>query len=363
MPVHNVQGQNSTIEMPVPSNITDAAHDTPNKTRALATAPFAPALKHVKEMSDRYWGARQANANALAEAQQAKAEAKAHRDKIVEQHTKTGYKLTPEATAEDDAVIREAEEEIAKRPKKKIPTLDYDEVRSKAARLRNWLLHTTKYFEGDTRHCDDIRKEAKKVRIAAEGKLDVAIQSPRHSEDALESGMACLRAHAKKGRPNTSPLSAGFVVDYKGEFQLNTDPQIMFPEGWSKPTELSEDLAMVESALDIAIWANFDAYAAAMTKQVLAEADDANAIRDADRPAMIAAAKAELLAAQRAEEAANKMCERASIPVFRPYDWPLHVLLEVEAPPKTKPVLRTPVVNAAPVKDADAPDFEEGDDE
>jgi hypothetical protein len=362
MPAVNIQGQNSLIEQPMPSSVSDAEFETPNKTRALATAPFAPALKHVKEFSAHYWGARQANTNALAEARQTKVDAQAHRDRTIAEYTKTGHKLTPEATAEDDAVIREAEEEIAKRSKKKFPTLDYDEVRGKAARLRNWPLHTSKYFVGDTRHPTDLRKGAKDFRIAKEAKLDIAIQAPRHSENALESGMACLRARAEKGRPNTGPLIQGFVVDYKGEFQLNTDPQIVFPEGWSKPTELSEDLAMVDNALDIAIWANFDAYAAAITKQILAEADDANAIRDADRPALIAAAKAELEAAQRAEEFANVACEKAGVQVFRPYDWPIHVLLQVEAPPKTKPVPRAPVVNAAHVEEADM-EFEDAGDE
>ncbi|HZL29697.1 MAG TPA: hypothetical protein VFC54_01385 [Pseudolabrys sp.] len=268
-------------------------------------------------------------------------------------------------TAEDDATIHEADQEITEESKRKIPVVDIDTVMQQAPRYRNWLPHDKKYFEGDTRHADDIRRDVKKNRIAAEGKLDIATQSPRKVEDALRSGMASLRSHAEKGKPITSGLLQGYTVDNRGEFQRNLHPSITFPEDWSKPTQFSDDLALVDNALDVSIWANFDSYVAAMTKQVMEEAtDDANAISDAERPQMIAAAKAELLAAQHAEESANVMCELAGIPVFRPYDWPVIVLLQVEAPPKAKNVSRAPVV-PAPVKDADLEfeDADAGDDE
>lgn len=356
MPVVNVQGQNSVIEQSPPAFITDGELSTAKRDRM--NASLGPVLKHIKNMAERYHSARQGNTNRIAAAQERKTNAVTQLENMKRDYIKHGLKLTKENTAELDEIIREADEEIAECSKRKFPVQDMDEINRRAARVRSWPRHEKKYFDGDKRHCSDQRKDAEKVRIAKDGKLDVAIQSPRHSADTISSGKACLRARAKKGEPMTLGLKQAFKMDYRGEFQLNTNPQIEFPETWSKATEMSGDLAMVDDALNFQIWANFDAVAAALEKKILEEADDANAIRDADRPALIAAAKAELLEAQRAEEFANKLCERAGLPVFRPYDWPIEVLLEVERPPpKAKPVAPLAPVEVA---DEDAPiDFEE----
>jgi hypothetical protein len=355
MPTFTPAGGNTVIEQPSPAFITDGELSTAKRDRM--NASLGPVLKHIKNMAERYGSARQGNTNRIAAAQKRKTDAVSDLENMKRDYIKHGLKLTKENTAELDEIIREADEEIAECSKRKFPNIDMDEINRRAARVRNWSRHEKTYFDGDTRHCSDQRKDAKKIRIAKEGKLDVAIQSPRHSADTIPSGIAVLRARAKKGEPMTLGLRQGFKMDYRGEFQPNSNPQIEFPEVWSKPTEMSGDLAMVDDALNFMIWANFDAVAAALEKKILEEADDANAIRDADRPALIATAKAELLEAQRAEEYANKLCERAGLPVFRPYDWPIEVLLEVERPTKTKPV--------APVEvaDEDAPiDFEKDDD-
>lgn len=357
MTVTNAPGQNSIIERPTASNITDNATSTPGRDRAIKNAVFAPKWNHLKRMSAKYDAAREARANQLIALSKKEGEIKFDFEQDAYAARKSNVEIDPAIVAEFNSQIAEVKAERRDLEKTKIPILDLDNVTKAAARLRNWLLHTTAYFVGDTRHCSEWRKEARAVRIAADADLDAVIQADRHSDDAMASVDRWLDRECAKGEINIGKSLQGFTIDHKGEFQLNLNPDPEIPETWSKNTEYSADLAMVDDSTRVLLNICREIVREKLYSQIMAKANDADAIRDADRPRLIAAAKAKLLAAQRAEEFANVACEKAGIPVFRPSGWPPEVLLEVEAPPKTKPV---PVVNAAP-EDADAPDFEDAD--
>ncbi|MCW5691622.1 MAG: hypothetical protein KIT48_04595 [Pseudolabrys sp.] len=354
-------GAPAIIEQPLP-NFGDAPVDKARRDRLLYAAPFADALKHVKKMDAHYTSLRQARENQRIAATNAKSEATARRERIILEYQKTGTKLTPRATHDEDEIIREANEALAGL-NKKVPVLDSDEIARKAPRYLNSKRHDKTYFDGDTRHWDDKRKTAKGIRIEKERAFEDILHAPRHSDDAAESMRRDLRLYAENGKPVVGAHLLGVTTDHKGDFQLNRNPKTEFPETWSKANYLSQDRAMVDNALCFLVWSHFDSVAAALEKQIRAEARDDDAIRDADRPAMLAKARAELLEAQRAEEFANKACERMGIAVFRPSDWPVEVILEVEPPTKTAPTIK---VKAPPVVVDDADDFEgdadEGDD-
>lgn len=353
MSTYQPPGQSTSIIDTPRSLVTDGEVSKSNRDRLLSGVAFAPALKHAKKQDAHLTSLRQSRANRLAAAHERRGNALGHRNLTVIEYQKTGTALTVEATAEDDEIIREADEEIAALTKMKVPTIDLAEVMRQAPRFRSWQRHEKTYFDGDPRHPDDKRKGAKADRLEKQNAFDEIQHAPRPSADAIPSMLADLRVRADKGKPVVGSHLAGYTFDLNGRYQLNKNSRTEFPEMLSKPNQFSQDLAMVDDTLNFLIWANFDSVAAALKKQILEEARDEDAIRDADRPALLAKAAAELLEAQRAEEYCNKQCERMGIPVFRPSNWPVEVLLEVERPTS----ITTP---PAPVEDnEDAPDFEE----
>lgn len=360
MPTHT-DGGNAVIEQPL-SNITDGDIGNSRRDRALYGTPFGDKLKHIEKMDRTYSGQRQTKADRITAAQERKGEAAFRRGHIIRDLEKRQMKVTPAATAEPDAEDAEANEEIATLTKQKIPVLDSVEVRRKAPQYAKWRRHTKTYFDGDTRHPDDRRKAARGERLEKERAVNDVLHASRPSEDAVRSMRVDLQVHAEKGKPSTGLHLLGSVLDTRGNYVSNRSSQTEFPETLSKSNQFSEDLAMVDDALNFFIWANFDSVAAKLEKQIREEARDADAISDKDRPVLLSKAKAELLEAQRAEEFCNVQCERAGIPVFRPSDWPLEVLLEVERP--TTPTNGKPKPAPVLVEDADdEPDFEDdGDD-
>ena len=342
----NVQTSDATLIDQSPSNITDSPIDTSNGQRDAANNPvFGERFKHNRHHARRYNDLKMGNAAEQERLLKLKGDTLFHHAQVVSSWEKTSTKAPKEATAEDDAILADIDARREELLRTKYPSTEYfDNIVRQLRRFNKstWKLLSTTYHVGDKRPSNEIRKECVAARKAAARKLDFEIKRPRHVDDASASASAGLRRRAERGKPSVAMTLLGFKISARnGEYQLNTNPEIEIPECLSLSSEFHTPVPM-HNALDFMIWLNFDAVEKKILAEIKAKADP-DAIRDKDRPAAIASAKKELLAAQHAEEAANLLCERDGLVVFRPSEWPVEVLLGLE--PNTSP---TPIKASAP---------------
>lgn len=361
----NVQTSDATFIDQSPSNITDNPIDTSNGQRDAANNPvFGERFKHHRTTARRYNDLKTGNAAEKERLLKLKGETQFHHAQVVSSWEKTSTKAPKEATAEDEAILADIDVRLEDLSGIKYPPTEYfDNTVRHLRRFNNskWKLLSTTYHVGDKRPSNEIRKECVAARKAAASKLDFEIKRPRHVDDACASASDDLRRHAERGKPSVAMATFGFKISARnGDYQLNTNPEIEFPQCMSLSSEFHTPVPM-HNALDFMIWLHFDAVEKKILAEIKAKADP-DAIHDKDRPAAIASAKKELLAAQHAEEAANVLCERDGLMVFRPGEWPVEVLLGLErdtsapaSPTKAKPTPVSEPIN----EEIDAPEFED----
>lgn len=133
--------------------------------------------------------------------------------------------------------------------------------------------------------------------------IQAAIDAPIHSARAKEIAAAMVERLAARARPNVLATIEGA-----------RDP--VFP----KPLlihALAEDLV---DPLALSCWLHKDTMIAALNREINEAADDSEALTDAQRAVRIASARAELLKAEREEEAAIEYAESIGIQVIRRVD-------------------------------------------
>jgi hypothetical protein len=223
----------------------------------------------------------------------------------------------------------------------KVPPADHCEKIDEWLRKNatgNWRrTETADCFKGDTRSAAEIRKECAAIR-KQKGRAVDKVQTARvHSDDAKRRADADLEKRAATGQPDPANLFAGFSISSRGEYQQNRDTNIAWPM-MVRATEDFETQVPMENVLALIVWSDLPYWRTKIHDLIDAQADDENAIREADKPALLKTARAELLEAQRREEAANKLCEGEGQNIFRPDDWPVIVMLEIERDDAPNPI-------------------------
>jgi len=331
--------------------ITDYARDISKVVRSAARhSVIGPPFAHHRSNARRYGDLSLNKIERENTFRQIIREAESRRTIILREYAKTQTKVTPDATAEEDAIITDAKAQLEELSRLKFPSDEYyQRIELKVARfMQKWKRRAARHVE-DRRPPDQIRRACRAIRIAAAGDLERAIKRPRHSDDAISSARLHLRRRAEQGKPSVAMLLMGYTIhDRTGDFQLNRNPEIEFAGSLSRTSEFHTPVPM-DDALGFALWRDFEASEKRVIEEIIANANDDDAIRDVDRPAAIAKAKAQLQEAQHAEEAANQLCELQGLLVFRPADWPVEVMLGIEPDTSPKPALAFPV---------EEPDFE-----
>lgn len=224
----------------------------------------------------------------------------------------------------------------AKREKlmlQRFPGFDMESLESFTRRERadRWRRVNAVYFAGDTRAPTVIRKEAQAARKAAEAEVLRITKANVHSSDAKIRAARFLDKLAERGKPDINGLLAGYSFDKGGEFRANVNPEAE----WSKEILFTESFEQVPAPnfIGLVVWADLGFWKRRFNELIDLEANDDDAIRESERPALLAAARADLLDAQRKEEAACKLCEADGTIIGRPAEWPPSVMLEVERIP------------------------------
>jgi hypothetical protein len=338
-----------------PANVTDGPFDN-SKTRHDATkhSLFAGKVKFHQAKARDYRERHSANSAAIQELSAREGETRFQRDQIIRSYRQPGVKMPEAATAEVDAEIEDIKSQKKERSEKRFPSSEYAEnMIRQFPRFNNgkWKLLSTTYHVGDKRPPNEIRMACVAFRKAAERKLEFEHTRPRHEDDASRDAIADLRRRAKRGEPSVAMLLLGFTINPRtGAYQPNRNAEIEFPVCMSRESEFHTPVP-VDATSDTSVWLQLEEYEKKTLSLIKAKASP-DAIRDKDRPAAIAKAKAELLAAQHAEEAANQMCEREGFMVFRPSDWPVEVLLGAEPDSSPKAAEATPVVEESDFEEA-----------
>jgi hypothetical protein len=205
-----------------------------------------------------------------------------------------------------------------------------------------------KYFEGDHRAPNTIRLEAMAIRKQKEDAVSAIYSAPLPADEAKQRIDEKLDAIADIGKPKLMNFTQAFEIDNRGNWRVQRGGE------WELPHQILHGLATVnvelqtekgllageakgtariptDDLLSLLIWGALPIF-----RQRCHEIIDnlsatlTGAIPMAERKALLKAAHAELLDAQRREEAANKICEDSGLTVIRPSQWPAEVLLEVE---------------------------------
>jgi hypothetical protein len=198
-----------------------------------------------------------------------------------------------------------------------------------------WRRVKTDYHAKDKRPPSVIRKEAMEKRKIAEAEMDRITTAQVHSIDAKARVDRQIDALAERGAPDTVRLFSSYEFSHSGEFIDNTSPQVDWPLMATATADFKTEVP-VQNVMAVLCWADPDYWKKRLHALIDKMADDDNAVREADRPALLRQAKLDLLEAQRREEAANKMCEGEGQLVGRPDTWPWFVMLEVE--PDSAPI-------------------------
>jgi hypothetical protein len=195
------------------------------------------------------------------------------------------------------------------------------------------------FFAGDARSSSEKRKDAVAARKIADANVEKTMKAPVHSDDQKARSDADLDQLAAKGAPDLTDLRASYAVSrWSGEFVDKIDARIAWPNAMAFSTD-NEVQTPVHDTLPLLIWSDLPGWKARIYALIDEQADDENAIRLADRKKLLAEAQADLLLAQRREEAANRLCEAEGQLIFRPSEWPVSVMLQIErdpTPPKPK---------------------------
>jgi hypothetical protein len=289
---------------------------------------------------------------------------------------KTGKSTPVDWEKEQFGEIAEFKAKLEKLQAQKIPMPQLErideELSGKMARHSWRRVAPVDYFVGDKRSAADKKKDAmadRKLKTQNGGEI---LRAPVTVADAKARADAHLERLAAKGKPDLSNLFAGYAVSpYSGEYLLkNPLTTIAFPIT-SAATEDYQTHIPIHNTLALSVWADLPGWKKKIHALIEASAENYDdAIAEKDKPALVKAARAELLLAQRREEAANKLCESEGAVIFRPQDWPVEVMLEIErdtTPPvgdEVREDVRRQPPNVKPaMADADAFEGDDADDE
>ena len=206
---------------------------------------------------------------------------------------------------------------------------------------RNYRRIIKKYFVGDKRPPSAIRDACIAARKLIEATIVSITEALAHSSDAKSRVDRDIERVVARGKPDLSGIFRGYTIKQNGMIETDTNPEIYWPQDTLVTSE--GDFVPAVHVLSLLAWLDPDRLKRRLYDLIDEAADDENAVTEADKPAILAKLNAELLEAQRAEEAAYRLCEAENQFVRRPANWPVEVMLQIELD-------TTPVAKPAPVE-------------
>jgi hypothetical protein len=245
-----------------------------------------------------------------------------------------GAKASPNWEAEQFGELPALKAEREKLAAKQFPGIPTDAIERFTRRepASNWQRYTKKHFNGDKRAAAAIRAECRAKTLAKQAEVDRITTSPVTREDAKRRAGKQFAMLAEQGKPELYRLFAGYGFDNRGEYVANATPIVDWPQTLLQ-SEDSQTRVPAHNMLALVVWADLEFWKKRIAQLIDAEGDDENAVAESERPALLAAARLQLIEAQRAEEEAIKLCEAEGQFIGRPSEWPVPIMLQIERVP------------------------------